>query len=93
MNIFKKVYNWFYKDMPPTRTTQEIVTILNNQTPGETWEPIDGVQSLTTVTRQAPSGVSFNVGSGVLIKGFINRATGEIRLFPAKLFGYPEIDT
>jgi hypothetical protein len=36
--------------------------------------------------------VNFQLGTGVLVKAFINSATGEMRLFPAKMFGYPEVD-
>lgn len=66
------------------------------------WTAIEGVQALTTVTRNqsplgalfpqvnGPQGVNFAIGSGLLVKGFINSHTGEIKLFPAKLFGYPE---
>ena len=74
--------------MPP-RDIRQVVRELSDSTGGAEWEPIEGVQSLTTVSRQAPNGVSFNMGSGVLVKGFINRRTGEIRLFPAKMFGFP----
>ena len=93
MKIFKKVYNPIKKlFMPPTRTVREINDYLNGLVPGETWQPFDGVQALTTVTRQPPNDVNFNIGSGVLIKGFVNRTTGEIKLFPARLFDYPRID-
>jgi len=94
MNLIKKVYNWWNKPvMPPVKTIQEIIEHLNSSTPGQTWQPIDGVQSFTTVDRKAPNSVSFNIGSGLVVKGFVNTTTGEIKVFPAKLFGFPEQDT
>ncbi|HUO50693.1 MAG TPA: hypothetical protein VMU25_03995 [Candidatus Paceibacterota bacterium] len=36
--------------------------------------------------------ISFQVGTGLLVKVFINNTTGEIRMFPAKMFGYPDIN-
>lgn len=80
--------------MPPIRTIQEIILELNSfetRTGGSpTWGAIEGVQALTTVNRKEANAVEFALGSGVLVKGFINGTTGEIKLFPAKLFGYPE---
>jgi hypothetical protein len=92
MKIIKKVYNLFKKKYMPPRDTRQVIRELSDSTGSPDWEPIEGVQSLTTVNRQAPSGVSFNMGSGLLVKGFINRRTGEIRLFPAKMFGFPDTD-
>ncbi len=78
--------------MTAQKTIADAIASLNAQTPGQAWDAIDGVQSLTSVNRQSSNDVSFNIGSGVLVKGFINTTTGEMRLFPAKLFGYPEVD-
>lgn len=79
--------------MPP-RTVGEIIRDLNAaeiRTGGTgLWQQIDGVQALTTVTKQTDGHVNFALGSGVLIKGFINNTTGEIKLFPAKMLGFPE---
>lgn len=36
--------------------------------------------------------VNFQLGTGILVKAFINSVTGEMRLFPAKMFGYPEVN-
>lgn len=92
------------KSMPPTRTVQQIITELNAfevRTGGlGTWSAVEGVQTLTSVRRVPTQGilpalanpmtVQFDIGTGVLVKGFINSQTGEIKLFPAKLFGFPE---
>lgn len=70
------------------------------------WSPVDGVQALTSVTQKNKGSflvamsnttnqtreVDFHPDSGVLVKAFVNSLTGEIRLFPAKFFGYPEKD-
>lgn len=97
-NIMKKiekfvhwVYNLFQRNMNP-RTVNEIIRDLDAIDGAGTWQVIDGVQSLTTVNRQPPNSVAFAIGSGLLIKSFLNRRTGEIKLFPAKMFGYPDQD-
>jgi len=74
------------------KTTAEITRDLDAIDGAGTWQVIDGVQSLTTVNRQPPNAVSFAIGSGLLVKGFLNRRTGEIKLFPAKMFDYPNIE-
>lgn len=74
------------------QTTADIITYLNGLNQGA-WIALDGVQALTTVTYTTPSDISFNIGSGVVIKTFVNQRTGEIKLFPAKMFGFPERQT
>mgnify|MGYP001616812227 CR=1 FL=1 len=68
-----------------------MVDTLNRSTPGQQWIPLDGIQALTTVINNGPNNVNFNPASGIVIKTFLNQTTGEIRLYPAKIFGFPEV--
>ncbi len=79
----------FVESMARIRSVPETLKDLNALKSGEEWEAIDGVQALTTVTRESGEAVSFNVGSGVLVKAFLNTTTGEIKIFPAKIYGFP----
>lgn len=72
------------------RTAAEIIELLNTSTPGQVWIALDGIQALTTVINNGSNNISFNPGSGIVIKTFVNQSTGEIKLFPAKIFGFPE---
>lgn len=74
--------------MNPTIT--QIIQNLNNSTPGQTWVPLDGLYALTTVINSGSNNISFNPGSGIVVKTFLNQITGEIKIFPAKIFGFPE---
>jgi len=57
---------------------------------GETgdWEEITGNHALTSVDGdfRSNSNVVFKPASGIPIKGFLNRRTGEIKIFPAVMF-------
>lgn len=59
---------------------KNILANLKEQSGNQDWEEIEGYQALTTV-RKSPIGVSFDPSSGVIIKGFINRTTGEVRTY------------
>lgn len=72
------------------QTTGQIIESLNLLTPGQVWIALDGIQALTTVINNGPDNISFNPGSGIVVKTFVNQTTGEIKLFPAKIFGFPE---
>jgi hypothetical protein len=94
--------------MPTLDQIVQILNTEMTRTGGQgTWSAVPGVQALTSVTRNEvpaaalpgllPSAgagpqVTFQLGTGILVKAFINSQTGEMRLFPAKLFGYPERD-
>lgn len=73
------------------QTTGQIIESLNLLTPGQIWIALDGIQALTTVINNGSGNISFNPGSGIVVKTFVNQTTGEIKLFPAKIFGFPEI--
>lgn len=96
MNFFLKILRKFgiISSMENLRTVEEIVSGLNESTRilGEKWIPIPGVQALTSVDRTSDINISFKLGSGVLIKGFVNKTTGEMKLFPAKMLGFPKND-
>ena len=71
------------------KSVAEIIVYLNSQGQGN-WIALDGVQALTTVTYTSTTDIAFNPGSGVVIKTFVNQNTGEMKLFPAKIFGFPD---
>jgi len=72
------------------QTTAQIIEALNRSTPGQIWIALDGIHALTTVTNGGMTGITFNPASGIVVKTFVNQNTGEIKLFPAKIFGFPE---
>ncbi len=72
------------------QTTAQIIESLNALTPGQIWIALDGTQALTTVVNNGSGNISFNPASGIIVKAFLNQNTGEIKLFPAKIFGFPE---
>ena len=53
-----------------------------------TWVSIDGNYALTVVTGNFTTGegIIFKPTSGLIMKAFFNRATGEIKIFDFKLF-------
>lgn len=62
---------------------QNKITELNNQ--GGSWQEIEGNNALTKV-EFSDSGTKFYPSSGVPVKMFVNRISGEIKLFPAFIF-------
>lgn len=72
------------------QSSAQIIESLNTSTPGQIWIALDGIQALTTVINSGSGNISFNPGSGIVVKTFVNQTTGEIKLFPAKIFGFPE---
>jgi len=57
---------------------------------GPNWKPIDGLFAITGVTVADNGQVSFHPDNGVVIKAFIDSLSGEIKLFPAKILGFPD---
>lgn len=72
------------------QTPAQIIESLNLSTPNQTWIALDGIQALTTVINNGQGKISFNPASGIVVKTFVNQTTGEIKLFPAKIFGFPD---
>ena len=72
------------------QTISQIIESLNASTPNQIWVALDGIQALTTVINNGSGNISFNPASGIVVKTFVNQTTGEIKLFPAKIFGFPE---
>jgi hypothetical protein len=64
---------------------QEMINKLNGST-GNMWIAIEGVHSLTSVTKNEVDSIIFNPSKGLLIKVFFNQNTNEIRLYPALMF-------
>ena len=50
------------------------------------WVPIDGFNTITTLSFNANGGAVFNANSGYPLKGFLNTSTGEIKIFDARRF-------
>lgn len=64
---------------------QDKIRELNASTPGQFWITVQENHALTKVDFRNGK-VVFFPSSGVIIKIFFNRSTGEIRIFPAKMF-------
>lgn len=79
-----------YKKLIMYKTTAEIIAYLDTLPEGGSWIVLDGVQALTTVTYTTATDIAFNPANGIVIKTFVNQRTGEIKLFPAKIFGFPD---
>jgi hypothetical protein len=71
------------------KTIEDIIKLLNDSTPGQIWAVLDGIYAITTVKNNGDNGIEFNPANGIVIKTFINQITGEIKMFPAKLLGFP----
>lgn len=75
-------------------TIQQIENILGEQTMKArgygSWKAVDGEFAFTSIERKEGGTVNFKIGSGLPVKVFLNSETGELRMFPAKMFGYPE---
>lgn len=54
-----------------------------NKIPNSNWEDIEGWQALMSVSK-ASTGYTFNLNTGVIVKGFINHTTGEIKTYHLK---------
>jgi len=50
------------------------------------WEPVAGEQSLMSVERLPSGGVDIKTNQGICIRSFANKTTGELKIFPARLF-------
>lgn len=67
------------------KTIQETINNLNKEYNSGQWVAMSGVQALTNVEKNGDS-FSFLPASGTPVKVFLNKTTGEIKLFPALLF-------
>lgn len=82
-----------------TPTVEQIENNLNEQAkknnePG-TWSSVVGVFALSEVMKVAitpikPHGVDPVPNKALMVKLFVNSETGELRMFPARLLGFPE---
>lgn len=50
------------------------------------WIAIEGVSTLGAVTVSDDETVTFNANKGYLVKGFLNKETGEVKTFTIQLF-------
>jgi hypothetical protein len=67
------------------KTVEEVINYLNKDYAPGPWVAMNGVQALTNVEKNGES-FSFLPASGTPIKVFLNKTTGEVKLFPALLF-------
>jgi|SRR5581483_10323342 len=65
---------------------QGLLPSLNLEQPISIWDEIEGTLSLMLVDYHDPSKANFYQNSGVIVKGFINTKTKEIKLFPVSEF-------
>ncbi|MEK7081257.1 MAG: hypothetical protein AAB902_02630 [Patescibacteria group bacterium] len=95
MQIIKKVYNWFNKNMPlppPTKTIEEILTDLNAEGKG-TWIPLDGYYGISSPELTDSKIVNFlSAKRGIVFKSFLNLQTAEVRSYVAKFLDIPDKD-
>lgn len=77
MNLTKKVYNWFTKDMPPI-DKDKIDAIVKSL--GVDWEEADGFFSSPSVKWDGTT-PNVDLGTVLIQKVFVNKTTGEIRYF------------
>lgn len=56
-----------------------------NRTQGGSWQEVGGLFAITVVEPKEDS-IAFNPASGLILKPFFNQATGEVKIFPAKIF-------
>lgn len=71
--------------MEDSQKVQSKVKELNSGLSSSPWVPIDGYYSLLK-TDLIPTGATFYGNQGLPLKTFLNRETGEVRMFPAKAF-------
>ena len=53
---------------------------LNKESGVDVWTTAQGFHAITAVTKEG-DGFQFNPASGIIVKAFINKNTGEIRVF------------
>jgi len=87
--MLKWLYKLFGKPMPQDQVKidakiQELKTLTTHD-----WIAVEGYHALTSVQINSVSSstsANFNPGSGIPVKAFIDTITGEIKVFPYKLF-------
>lgn len=52
-----------------------------NEEDGSDWEEIEGYHALMSVNFEPVIGARFSSGTGIIVKGFINHNTGEIKTY------------
>ncbi|MFH2063067.1 MAG: hypothetical protein ABIJ46_02830 [bacterium] len=80
-------------DLPLVNTREQILKRLNGaETAGDDpWEEMEGYYSMLTAVFTG-KGIINNLNRSVILKAFINKHTGEIRTFLAKVLDVPERD-
>jgi hypothetical protein len=80
MNIIKKVYNWFHKDMEPDpEKIKATISKLKSDT-GDDWSETVGFYVVQSADLEGTS-AKINLNSGMVQKAFINPKTGEVKYF------------
>ena len=77
--------------MPPLKKMPDVIAELS-KTSGHVWQPVLGVYSYPSVTKGANASINVDVGNVIVLKLFIDTVTGELKAFPAKIFGWPDIE-
>ena len=70
----------YTKRMEDDQAKIKAILDMLNQEKGSKWEEVDGYHSLMSVTHK-DGNYNFDLGSGMIVKGFFNYTTGEIRTF------------
>jgi len=71
-------------------TVEEILLSLNEQSGNVgVWGVIEDVLVIPSTLIQGPGNISIQLGRGIVVKGFLNDQTGEIRTFLAKSIDIP----
>jgi len=71
-------------------TIKEVLDYLNKDLASKPWEDMGGVFSLPQATIDHNNKTVNQSGSSLVLKGFINKETGEIRTYLSKLLDEPE---
>ncbi len=76
------------KNMEDSQKITQKVTELNSLNTGDDWTVLEGNQALTKVEGNLSGGseLKFLPATGIVIKTFMNRRNGEIKIFPAIMF-------
>lgn len=78
------------KHMPPQKTLAAAISELTTSN-GHVWQAVEGVFSYPAVTKGANASINVDVGNVIVTKLFIDTVTGELRAYPAKVFGWPDV--
>jgi len=88
LKILKSMlFGGIFKHMQDPNLIRAKIVELNSGETGD-WEEITGNHALTSVDGdfRTNSNIVFKPASGVPLKAFLNRRTGEIKIFPAIMF-------